>query len=196
MPTAPAHAPADHFNPHRARLAELNANLASLRRALPLLHRIAAGAHHGVISACAALIAFIPAYEIGLKESFWSAITAISVAQTEFRATETTARDQFLGAAVGGVAGLCTFVALGQSLIVYALAVVLAMLTCWALNVASASRLAGITATIILLVPRVGSAESMFVSRLLEVGWGVCAAVATVWLAGRLPAGGNSQPRP
>ncbi|MGH8289424.1 MAG: FUSC family protein [Steroidobacteraceae bacterium] len=188
MPTAPPHAPADHFNAQRAQLANLNANLASLRRALPLLRRIAGGAHHGLISACAALIAFIPAYEIGLKESFWAAITAISVTQTEFRATETTARDQFLGAAVGGLVGLGSFLALGQSLIVYGLAVLLAMLICWALNIASASRLAGITATIILLVPRVGSVESVFVSRLVEVGWGVCVAVATVWLAGRLPA--------
>jgi uncharacterized membrane protein YccC len=188
MPTAHTHAPADHFNPDRARLTDLNVSLANLRRALPLLRRIAGGAHHGAISACAALIAFVPAHAIGLKESFWGAITAISVTQTEFRATQTTARDQFLGAAVGGLAGLCTFLALGQSLIVYTLAVVLAMLVCWALNIASASRLAGITATIILLVPRVGSAESMFVSRLVEVGWGVCVAVATVWLAGRLPA--------
>jgi len=77
----------------------------------------------------------------------------------EFRAARTTARDQFLGAAVGGLTGLCTFFAFGQSLAVavYALAVVLAMLVCWAMNVA----------------------------------------VATVWLAGRLPAAHfNSQPRP
>ncbi|MGH8297727.1 MAG: FUSC family protein [Steroidobacteraceae bacterium] len=188
MPTAHTHAPADHFNPDRARLTDLNVSLVNLRLALPLLRRSAGGAHLGAISACAALIAFVPAHAIGLKESFWSAITAISVTQTEFRATQTTARDQFLGAAVGGLAGLCTFLALGQSLIVYALAVVLAMLVCWVLNIASASRLAGITATIILLVPRAGSAESMFASRLVEVGWGVCAAVATVWLAGRLPA--------
>lgn len=188
------HAPADHFNPDRARLTALNASIASLRRAPPVLRRVAAGAHHGAISACAALLAFMPAHAIGLSQSFWSAITAISVAQTEFRAAETTARDQFLGAAVGGLTGLCVFFALGQSLLVYALAVVLGMLVCWALNIASASRLAGITATIILLVPHVGSPERMFLSRLGEVGWGVCVAVATVWLAGRLPAA--RQPRP
>lgn len=198
MPAAQSHAPADHFSPDRLRLTALSVDLANLRRALPLLRRLAAGAHHGAISACAALIAFLPAHAIGLSQSFWSAITAISVAQTEFRAAQTTARDQFLGAAVGGLAGLCTFFALGQSLIVYALAVVLAMLVCWALNVASASRMAGITATIILLVPHAGSPASMFLSRVVEVGWGVCVAVATVWVAGRLPAmhRGSSQPRP
>jgi uncharacterized membrane protein YgaE (UPF0421/DUF939 family) len=198
MPAAHPHAPADHFSPDRLRLTALNVDLARLRGTLPLLRRVAAGAHHGAISACAALLAFIPAHAIGLSQSFWSAITAISVAQTEFRAAQTTARDQFIGAAVGGLTGLCTFFAFGHSLIVYALAVVLAMLVCWALNVASASRLAGITATIILLVPHAGSPASMFLARVGEVGWGVCVAVATVWLAGRLPAmhPGNSQPRP
>jgi uncharacterized membrane protein YgaE (UPF0421/DUF939 family) len=190
MPAASrSHAPADHFNPARAQVSDLNARVVRLRGALPLLGRLAAGAHHGAISACAALLAFIPAHAIGLKESFWSAITAISVAQTEFRATQTTARDQFIGAAVGGLTGLCALFALGQNLIVYAFAVVLAMLVCWVLNVGSASRLAGITATIILLVPHVGSPQGMFLARIAEVGWGVCVAVTIVWVAGRLPAG-------
>jgi uncharacterized membrane protein YccC len=158
------------------------------REALPLLHRIAGGAHHGIISACAALIAYLPTRAFGLKEGFWSAITAIAVVQTEFRATQTTARDQFIGAAIGGVTGLCAFVALGPHLLVYAAAVVVAMMTCWALNVASASRLSGTTATIILLVPHAGSPASMFGSRIAEVAWGVSVAVVTVWAAARLPA--------
>jgi hypothetical protein len=58
---------------------------------------------------------------------------------------------------------------------------------CWP-YVGSACRLSGTTATIILLVPHVGSPESMFLARIGEVGWGVCAAVTVVWLAGRLPA--------
>jgi uncharacterized membrane protein YccC len=152
------------------------------------MHRMAGGAHHGIISACAAVIAYLPTQTLGLKEGFWSAITAIAVVQTEFRATQTTARDQFIGAAVGGITALCAFVAFGPHLLVYAAAVVVAMLMCWALNVASASRLAGTTATIILLVPHVGSPASMFGSRLAEVAWGVSVAVITVWLAARLPA--------
>lgn len=188
MPASRSHAPADHFNPARAQVSDLSASVVRLRSALPLLSRLAAGAHHGMISACAALLAFIPAHAIGLQESFWGAITAISVTQTEFRATQTTARDQFFGAAVGGLTGLCTFLALGQNLIVYALAVIVAMLACWAINVGSASRLAGTTATIILLVPHTGSAPTIFLARISEVGWGVCVAVTIVWLAGRLPA--------
>jgi uncharacterized membrane protein YccC len=154
----------------------------------PLVQRIAGGAHHGMISACAALMAYLPTRTLGLNEGFWSAITAIAVVQTEFRATRTTARDQFIGAAIGGITALCAFLAFGAQLLVYAAAVVVAMVACWALNVATASRLAGTTATIILLVPHVGSPWSMFGSRLAEVGWGVSVAVVTVWLAARLPA--------
>jgi hypothetical protein len=62
-----------------------------------------------------------------------------TMAQTEFGA----ARNQFVRAALGGVTGLVSYMA----------AVLLSILTCWLVNVASATRLAGITATIILLVP-------------------------------------------
>jgi uncharacterized membrane protein YgaE (UPF0421/DUF939 family) len=181
-------APADRFSPERAYLTELSVRLRSLQKALPLAHRVAGGAHHGLVSACAAVIAYLPTQPLGLKEGFWSAMTAIAVVQTEFRATETTARDQFIGAAIGGITALCAFIAFGPHLIVYAVAVVVAMMACWAFNIASASRLAGTTTTIILLVPHAGSPASMFGSRLAEVAWGVSVAVVTVWLAARLPA--------
>jgi uncharacterized membrane protein YccC len=151
-----------------------------------LRSRLAGGAHYGIISALAGILAYVPTRALGLNEGFWSAITAIGVVQSEFRATKTTARDQFLGAALGGVVALVTLLLLGQHLLVYALAVLVAMITCSALNVASASRLAGVTATIILLVPHAGSPVTMFLSRVTEVGWGVLVAVSVVWLAARL----------
>lgn len=187
MDLKPSYAPADHFSPERLRLRELRGALAALRRELPPLRRMAAGAHHGAVSACAALCAYLPAQALGLQESFWCAITAVSVVQTEFQATETTARDQFIGAAIGGSIGVCAAFVPGPHLLVYGAAIILSMLTCWAFNGASASRLAGTTATILLLVPHTGSPERMFGSRLSEVGWGVCVAIAVVWLAGRLP---------
>jgi uncharacterized membrane protein YccC len=183
-----SYAPADHFSRERLRLRELRGALAALRKELPLLRRVAAGTHHGAISACAALCAYLPARALGLQESFWCAITAISVVQTEFQATETTARDQFIGAAIGGGIGVCAAFVPGPQLLLYSTAIILSMLTCWALNIPSASRIAGTTATIILLVPHTGSPERMFGARLSEVGWGVCVAIVVVWLAGRLPA--------
>ena len=90
---------------------------------------------------------------------------------------------------MGGSVSVAASLALGeQNLFVYAGVIVVSMLVCWALNVATASRLAGSTATIILLVPHTGSAQRMFGARLAEVGWGLCVAIAIVWLAGRIPA--------
>ncbi len=182
-----AHAPADHLHPQRSSVAQHAMRLAALRKELPRLQRLGSGLHHGLISAAAAVLAYLPAQALGLKQSFWAAITAIAVVQTEFRATQSTARDQFVGAAVGGVIGLGALLALGDGLPAYATALVLAMVICWVINIASASRLAGVTTTIIVLVPRVESPERMFAARILEVAWGVCVAVLLVWLAARLP---------
>jgi uncharacterized membrane protein YccC len=186
MNTTPQSAPADQFS---RQLRDLSARLNALRRQLPFLHRMAGGAQHGLISACAAVLAYVPTQSLGIKEGFWSAITAISVVQTEFHAVKTTARDQFIGAAIGGIVGVGAALLASHNLLMYAAAIVVSMLICWALNVASASRLAGVTATIVLLVPHTGSAERMFGSRLFEVGWGVCAAISMVWLVARLPIG-------
>jgi uncharacterized membrane protein YccC len=193
MEQRPPSAPSDHFNSQRDEMAALRERLMSFRKALPIAHRLAGGAHHGAISAFAALAAYLPTRALGLQEGFWSAITAIAVVQTEFQATQTTARDQFFGAAIGGITGLCALLAFGQQLAmglhlaVYAAAVITAMAVSWAVNVASASRLAGTTATIIVLVPHVGAPWVMFGSRIGEVGWGMSVAIVTVWLAARIP---------
>jgi len=138
------------------------------------------------MSTVAALAAYLPTQALGLREGFWAAITAIAVVQTEFGATRTTARDQFVGAAIGGVIGVAVVLATGQHIASYGLAAGLSVLCAWLLNVATAARLAGITATIILLVPHPGtSAERMMLSRVVEVGWGVAVAIAVVWLVER-----------
>ena len=154
--------------------------------------RLLEGIRHGTMSAAAAVLAYLPVEALGLKESFWAAITAIAVLQTEYAATRSTARDQFVGAAIGGAIGVGLVVATGQHLVTYAAAVIVAVLTCWLLNVASAARLSGVTATIIMLVPHTGSAELMMLARVSEVGWGVSVAIIVVRVAsaiGVVPAG-------
>jgi uncharacterized membrane protein YgaE (UPF0421/DUF939 family) len=188
MESSPAFAPADHLNDDRERLTQLSSAVLALRRGLPVLRRMLGGCQHGIISAVAAVLAYLPAQPLGLKEGFWASITAISVTQTEFHAAQSTARDQAVGALIGGMVGVCASTLAGRSLWLYAAAIAFSMLICWGLNVASASRLAGSTATIVILVPHEGSVERMLISRLTEVGWGICVAVAVVWLAGRLPA--------
>jgi uncharacterized membrane protein YgaE (UPF0421/DUF939 family) len=110
------------------------------------------------MSTAAALIAYLPTKPLGLQEGFWGSITAIAVVQAELAATQTSARDQFAGALIGGlISALILSIAGHQSLWAYALGVTLSMLVCWLLNRSSAARLSGSTATIILLVPHTGT---------------------------------------
>lgn len=168
-----------------ARLRRLRGRLASLAKQLPRRVRLREGLEHGVMSTVAALVAYLPTQALGLQEGFWAAITAIAVVQSEFGATRSMARDQFVGAAIGGLIGVVVILITGQHIASYALAVGLSVLVAWLLNVATAARLAGITATIILIVPHAGTAQRMMLSRVFEVGWGVCVAIAIVWLASR-----------
>lgn len=145
--------------------------------------RAAMGVRHGALSAAAAMLAWLPAHELMLRQGFWAAITAIAVLQSELRSTRSTARDQFAGAAIGGSIAVLMTIAVGQQPLGFAVAVVLAVASCWAVDVASAARLAGITTTIILLVPHQGSAAHMLISRVGEVGWGVTVAIVVAWIA-------------
>jgi len=159
--------------------------VAQAKARLPLRAKLDGGLSQGLISAAAAILAYLPAKPLGLQEGFWGSITAIAVVQTELDATRNSARDQFAGAATGGLIGAAVVSVAGQSLAAYALAVVLSMAACWLLNITTAARLAGSTATIIALVPHRSTVEGMMISRVAEVGWGVAVAIAVVWLANR-----------
>ena len=155
-------------------------------RLAALAHRLSLGSRQALILVIAAFAAYLPTHLIGLHQGFWSAITAIAVTQARLRETTSTARKQFLGAAIGGVTGLVVLLGLGNHLLVYATAVMLSIVLCWVLNVADCGQLAAITATIILLVPWAGSPEMTFLSRVSEVGWGVCVGVSITWLEERI----------
>jgi uncharacterized membrane protein YgaE (UPF0421/DUF939 family) len=148
--------------------------------------KLIGGAAQGLMSAFAAIIAYLPTKPLGLQEGFWAAITAIAVVQGEFGATRNSARDQFAGAAIGGLISAIIVTLFGQHLWPYVLAVVASMLTCWLFDVGSAARLSGATATIILLVPHQRSVAHMMLSRIAEVGWGVTAGIATVWTVNKV----------
>jgi uncharacterized membrane protein YgaE (UPF0421/DUF939 family) len=133
------------------------------------------------MSATAAVIAYLPTKPLGLREGYWASITAIAIVQSEITASRSSARDQFAGAAVGGIIGGIIVTVAGQHLLAYVVAVVISVLVCWLFNVNTAARLAGSTATIILLVPHQGATGWMMISRIAEVGWGVTVGLATVW---------------
>jgi uncharacterized membrane protein YgaE (UPF0421/DUF939 family) len=156
--------------------------LARLGEYLSARGRVTGGLAQGLMSTTAALIAYLPTKPLGLQEGFWGSITAIAVVQAELAATQTSARDQFAGATIGGLISAIILSVAGPSLVAYGLAVTLSMFVCWVFNVASAARLAGSTATIILLVPHKGSVATMLFSRIAEVGWGVAVGIGVVWI--------------
>jgi uncharacterized membrane protein YgaE (UPF0421/DUF939 family) len=162
------------------------ARLARLGEYLSARGRVTGGLAQGLMSTTAALIAYLPTKPLGLQEGFWGSITAIAVVQVELGATQTSARDQFAGATIGGFISAVILSVAGPSLVAYGLAVTLSMLVCWVFNVASAARLAGSTATIILLVPHKGFVVTMLFSRIAEVGWGVAVGIAVVWIVNRV----------
>jgi uncharacterized membrane protein YgaE (UPF0421/DUF939 family) len=174
------------------------ARLQRLSSRLPTRAKIVGGAAQGLMSATAAILAYLPTNPLGLQEGFWGSITAIAVVQNELSATTTSARDQFVGAAIGGMVSSALVTWGGQSLAIYALAVVVSMTVCWMFNVSSAARLSGSTATIVALVPHHGTVEWMMLSRIAEVGWGIAVGVAVVWLVNRVEkwAGSGTLPEP
>ena len=153
---------------------------------LPLRQRFVEGGEHAVLATIAAICAYVPTQLLGKHEGFWGAITALAVVQAEFHMARSTARDQFAGALLGGVIGVATIFLFGAHLWAYALAIIVAILSAWLIAIPSAARLAAITATIILLVPHSGSAQSMMLSRVGEVTWGVVVAIIVVWTAQRV----------
>jgi uncharacterized membrane protein YccC len=150
---------------------------------LPFRARLKGGTAQALMSAAAAVIAYLPTRPLGLHEGFWGSITAIAVVQAELSATRTSARDQFAGAAIGGLISAAIATVAGDQLPAYVVALVLSMLACWLLNVSTAARLAGSTVTIIMLVPHVGTGGwRMMLFRVAEVGWGVAVAITIVWV--------------
>jgi len=178
----------------RLQHSKWSARLSRLGAHLPPRARVTGGLAQGLMSTAAALLAYLPTKPLGLQEGFWGAITAIAVVQAQVSATQTSARDQFTGAAIGGVISAVVVSLAGSSLPAYAAALTASMLVCWLLNVASAARLSGSTATIIVLVPHHGAVATMVLSRIAEVGWGVAVGIAVVWAVSRIEKAAHGDP--
>ena len=188
IPPPPEELPGSATERLAGRIDRLEKRATALSKAIPLADRLQGGAQQALLSSLGAVVAYLPTQALGLREGFWGAITAIAVMQTEFGAARNTGRDQVIGSATGGAIAVAVVLGLGQSLPAYVLAVVLSVLACAVINVASASRLAGITATIIILVPHSGSPQHMLLSRVGEVAWGALVGLGMVWAFSRVKA--------
>jgi len=118
-----------------------------------------------------------------LQDGYWGSISAIIVLQSNVGSTVTASRDRLLGTLIGAAfgAGFSLAPASVSVILVYLVAVILAMVTCSLLGLKSSARLSGVTVTIILLVHRAkpgeGSNWALPTHRVLEVLLGIVVAL-------------------
>jgi len=135
-----------------------------------------------VRTAVAAVAAMMVARLLKLPEYYWAPISAIVIIQSTIP-PRTLGWQRFVGTALGAVLGstLATFFA--PSAVVYGLGILLCGVLAWLLRVGTAYRFAGITLSIILLIPRLRGPWIVGWHRFLEVSLGIAVAlvVTTVW---------------
>jgi uncharacterized membrane protein YgaE (UPF0421/DUF939 family) len=168
-----------------ARASAANSLFAFLKT-LPLGDRLTEGGFMAVQAVAGASLAFGIGRALHTEQAFWAAITAIAASQHSYIDTRKLSRDQFIGAMVGGICGLAGALLGHGHFAAYAATVAAAIVICWTVNVGSAARLGGITATIMLLVPGMGPAWDTALLRLGEVTIGTICALLVAWLMARI----------
>ncbi|WP_414451335.1 aromatic acid exporter family protein [Burkholderia sp. 22PA0099] len=169
---------------------QIQQSIATLFKGMSLRER----ARQGTAMALQAVFGACLAYGIGRllhsEQAVWAAVTAISVTQHQYSDTMNLSRDQFVGAMAGGVLGFAG-AALGSAnttthLLAYAVAIAATIVICWCLNVGSAARLGGVTATIVLLFPGNGPLWDIPLIRLGMVTLGTVCALLVCLLQARI----------
>lgn len=137
----------------------------------------------GLHTCVAAALAFWLAELLRLPGSYWAAISAIVVMQSEVGATLTASYDRFAGTAMGAIVGWLTALVWHDSIFIFAVGVLVVMVVCSTLPYKNAGRLGGVTVAIIVLVPHAGAVWHVAVERFLEVSFGIAVslAVAVTW---------------
>ena len=130
---------------------------------------------HAAKTALAAALCWWLAMRFGLHDGYWGAISAIIVLQSNFGSTITASRDRLLGSLIGALFGF-SFSLFGTLPWNYLLALLAAVSVCGLLGFRSSSRLAGVTITIVMLVPA-GSHWTVALDRVGEVLLGIIVAL-------------------
>ncbi|MGO8758169.1 MAG: FUSC family protein [Terracidiphilus sp.] len=136
---------------------------------------------HAAKTALAAALCWWLALRFGLHDGYWGAISAIIVLQSNVGATVTASRDRLLGTLMGAAFGFA-FSVYGAPPWNYILAVLFAVIVCGLLGMRDSSRLAGVTITIIMLVPKAGPRWELTLDRVGEVLLGIVVALAVTTL--------------
>jgi len=139
--------------------------------------RLEAGLTQGAKVGAVAGFCYWSSSRIGLHEGYWAAISSIVVMQGDLGSTETASRDRLIGTAIGGVIGWGAGSIWDGHAFVYAVAVAMSVLLCTALGLGGAGRLTGVTASIIILVPKSAPLWIVALHRICEVTYGIVVAL-------------------
>jgi uncharacterized membrane protein YccC len=150
----------------------------STLRTMSPTERIGEGVLMAIQAVCSASLAYGVGRLLHTQQAVWAAMTAIAVVQHSYVDTRHIARDQLIGALIGGLFGLVAALYGGGHYIVYVLAIAVAVIFCWTINSGSAARLSATTATIMLLVPTDGSPWDIALLRFGEVTLGTLSALS------------------
>ncbi len=133
-------------------------------------------------TALAAVAAMLLARLLKLPEYYWAPISAIVVVQSTIP-PRTLAWQRFVGTALGAVLGAALATFFPPNAVVYAAGILLCGMLAWLLRVGGAYRFAGITLSIVLLLPHASAPWIVGWHRFLEVSLGIAVAlvVTTVW---------------
>ena len=118
---------------------------------------------------------------LGLRQGYWAAISTVVVMQSETAATVIASRDRLVGTAIGAVLGWAAAGLWHGHAAVYAATILLCLLLPAALGFHNAGRLAGVAASIIMLVPSALPRWIMACDRFLEVSFGIIIALLVAY---------------
>jgi uncharacterized membrane protein YgaE (UPF0421/DUF939 family) len=108
-----------------------------------------------------------------LEHSYWAAISAIVVMQSDSAVTFSSCRDRLIGTAIGALMGWGLYYVWHGHYLVYGAAVMLCLLVCSLLEYEKAGRLACVALTILVLIKIDGGAGHAALARFLEVSLGI-----------------------
>lgn len=117
-----------------------------------------------------------------LTHSYWAAVSAIVVMQSENAVTLASCRDRLLGTVIGAVMGWGVSYVWHDHYVMYGLAVLVCLLLCSLLEFEKAGRLAAVALTIIVLIRIDNGPGQAALSRFLEVSLGIVVALAVTML--------------
>jgi uncharacterized membrane protein YgaE (UPF0421/DUF939 family) len=116
-----------------------------------------------------------------LRETYWTPIAAIVVLYPNREATKKASGERFVGTVLGSLVGWGSAEWWHQNLLLYGLAILVAVGICYLLGLGNAARLCAVSVTVITIIPRPEPAHVVAFHRFVEVSYGVaCALFYTV----------------